>query len=210
MLPLYLADGTHTYKFVVDGQLIKDENNTRVLPNGKGGFNSFIAIGKPQVFKLKGYENAKEVKLTGSFNNWRDFELPMNKTKDGWELSYVIGSGNYEYKFLVDGAYIADPSNPPMLPNGNSYLIIDPNYIFRLKGYGTAKNVYLAGDFNNWNPFSLVMKKVGDEWVFPVHLSVGKHLYKFIVDGEWIKDPYNKLWEGNEFNTGNSIVWIDK
>ena len=54
------------------------------------------------------------------------------------------------------------------------------------------------------------MKKEGDEWVFPVHLSVGKHLYKFIVDGEWIKDPLNKLWEQNEHRTDNSIVWIDK
>jgi hypothetical protein len=35
-------------------------------------------------------------------------------------------------------------------------------------------------------------------------------LYKFIVDGKWILDPGNKLWEQNAENTGNSILWIDK
>ena len=210
MLPLYLAEGTHTYKFVIDGQWLRDENNKNQFPDGQGGYNSVIELGKPHSFQLKGFENAKEVRLAGSFNNWRDFELPMKKTKSGWELSYVVGPGNYEYKFWVDGVLIADPSNPSFLSNGNSVLIINPNYTFRLKGYEAAKKVVIAGDFNNWNPNSFVMRREGDEWIFPVHLSVGKHLYKFIVDGEWVKDPGNKLWEQNEYGSGNSFVWIDK
>ena len=210
ILPIYLADGTHTYKFVVDGKWFKDDANKNQAPDGEGGYNSVIALGRPHLFKLNSFQNAKEVRLVGSFNNWRNFELPMKKTQGGWELNYVIGSGNYEYKFWVDGALVADPGNPAQVNNGNSLLIIDPNYTFRLKGYPNAKKVFLAGDFNNWNPLSLAMKKEGDEWVFPVHLSVGKHLYKFIVDGEWIKDPLNKLWEQNEHRTDNSIVWIDK
>jgi hypothetical protein len=207
---LYLADGTHTYKFVADRQWITDENNKNRLPDGNGGFNSVIAIGKSHTFKLNAYENAKEVRLAGSFNNWRDFELPMKKSRNGWEISYVLGPGNYEYKFWVDGKFIADPSNPSLAGNGNSLLVISPNYTFRLKGYENAKKVVLAGNFNNWNPNAFAMLKEDNEWVFPVHLSVGKHLYKFIVDGEWIKDPNNKLWEHNEFDTGNSIIWIDK
>jgi nuclear transport factor 2 (NTF2) superfamily protein len=209
-LPLYLAEGTHTYKFIADGRWFTDEINNNKLPDGEGGFNSFVALGKPYLFKLNGYENAKEVRLAGSFNNWRTFELPMNKTKNGWELPYVIASGNHEYKFWVDGSLIADPSNPSLIDNGNSLLIINPNYTFRLKGYGNAKKVVLSGDFNKWNSNSLLMRREGDEWVFPVHLSVGKHVYKFVVDGQWIRDPGNKLWEQNEFGTGNSIVWIDQ
>jgi len=54
------------------------------------------------------------------------------------------------------------------------------------------------------------MKRDGNDWVFSVHLFAGKHLYKFIVDGSWIIDPSNKLWEENEYGTGNSILWIDK
>lgn len=209
-LPLYLSEGTHTYKFAADGAWITDETNASRLPDGKGGYNSVISLGKPQLFRLNGYQQAKEVKLAASFNNWRDFELPMVKKNGGWELSYVVGPGNYEYKFKVDNAFIADPSNPSATGNGSSYLIIDPNYTFRLKGYPAAQKVFLAGDFNNWNPSLYAMKKVGDEWLLPVHLSVGKHLYKFVVDGQWIKDPGNKLWEQNEYGTGNSIVWIDR
>lgn len=93
---------------------------------------------------------------------------------------------------------------------GNAYFIIQPNYTFRLKGFNNAKNVFLAGDFNDWSPDTFLMKREGDEWVFTVHLSPGKHVYKFVVDGKWILDPGNKLWEQNEHDTGNSVLWIEK
>ena len=52
MLPLYLAEGTHTYKFIVDGKWLKDERNTEKLPDGNGDFNSVIRLGKTFLFKL--------------------------------------------------------------------------------------------------------------------------------------------------------------
>lgn len=210
-LPLYLANGTHTYKFVVDGKWLKDENNKETLPDGHGDFNSVVRFGKPYLFKLVGFENAKQVVLSGSFNGWKEDELQLKKTAEGWELPYTIGPGNYEYKFVVDGKWITDPGNPLSSPgSGNSLVIVDPNYTFRLKGFKDAKHVFLVGEFNNWDPKAYAMKKEGDEWIFPVHLSVGKHLYKFIVDGKWINDPSNPLWEQNEYDTGNSILWIDR
>jgi hypothetical protein len=211
-LPLYLAEGTHTYKFIVDGKWVIDEKNKDRLPDGQGAFNSVLNIGKPYIFKLKGNTNAHSVTLAGSFNNWRTNELFMNKTATGWELPYVLGAGNYQYKFLVDGKWVSDPDNPLTADNklGNSFLIIKPNYTFRLKGFPNAKSVNLAGEFNSWSPNSFAMRKDGDDWVFTVHLHIGKHLYKFIVDGKWILDPSNKLWEQNEHGTGNSVLWISK
>ena len=213
-LPLYLAEGTHTYRFLVDGQWITDPANEERLPNEYNDFNSVVRIGKPYIFKLDGYLGAKQVILSGSFNSWRENELVMTRTATGWELPYVLAPGNHAYKFIVDGQWITDPANPFTAASGqeksNSYVIIAPNYQFRLKGYPNAKAVYLAGDFNDWSPNTLVMQKVGDEWVIPVHLSMGKHQYKFVVDGEWIRDPANKLWEQNGQGTGNSIIWIDK
>ncbi|MEO7766339.1 MAG: hypothetical protein ABIS01_02895, partial [Ferruginibacter sp.] len=209
-LPLYLVEGTHTYQFVVDGQLLSDNNNVNRLPDGHGGFNSVVKIGKPRHFILTGHTDAKQVVLSGSFNNWREDELIMNKINTGWELNYTLGPGNYEYKFRVDGKWLADPSNPLTNSKETSWLIIEPNYTFHLKGFEQAKTVLVAGDFNNWNPEAFPMLKEGDEWVFSVHLSVGKHLYKFLVDKKWIIDPTNRFWEQNEYNTGNSIVWIDK
>jgi hypothetical protein len=29
------------------------------------------------------------------------------------------------------------------------------------------------------------------------------------VDGKWMIDPANDLWEDNEFGTGNSVLWIE-
>jgi 1,4-alpha-glucan branching enzyme len=211
-LPLYLAQGTHTYKFVVDGTWMADNNNSNKLPDGQGGFNSVLPVGKPYLFKLKGYNNARRVVLAGSFNGWRTNEIFLTKTTSGWEIPYVLGPGNYEYKFLVDDKWISDPENPLTADNkmGNSFLIIQPNYTFRLKGFGNAKLVFLAGDVNSWSPNSFAMRKEGDDWVFTVHMAIGKHLYKYIVDGKWILDPGNRLWEQNEYGTGNSIVWISK
>jgi 1,4-alpha-glucan branching enzyme len=210
-LPLYLAEGTHTYKFVADGTWVADPGNAETVPDGTGGVNSVTRRGKPYVFHLNGHKDAKEVILVGSFNQWRDFEWRMKKTATGWELPYTLGPGNYEYKFKVDGKMIADPANPLTSPSsGSSYLVLHPNYTFRLQGFSNAREVFLAGNFNQWDPRSYPMKREGDVWVFPVHLSVGKHLYKFIVDGKWIIDPGNKLWEQNEHGTGNSILWIEK
>jgi hypothetical protein len=94
--------------------------------------------------------------------------------------------------------------------NMNSYLTIGANYTVRLKNFAAAHSIFLSGDFVGWSPSTLPMRHEGDEWIFSVHLSAGKHLYKFIVDGEWIKDPGNPLWEQNQQGTGNSIVWIEK
>lgn len=211
---LYLSEGTYTYKFVVDGKWYADPANALRSPDGHQGFNSIYRLGKPHLFSLKGYTTAKAVALSGSFNGWKTYDLPMHKTADGWELPYTLGPGNYQYLFLVDGKWMKDPANPLFLDNRdsrtvNSFLIVQPNYTFRLEGYPDAKSVFLSGDFNDWTPDALRMQRVGNAWVFKVHLAIGKHVYKFIVDGDWIRDPDNPLWEQNEFDTGNSIIWME-
>jgi 1,4-alpha-glucan branching enzyme len=213
-LPLFLAEGTHTYRYIVDGQWMADPANPDKLPNEYGEFNSVVRLGQAHIFELPGYTAARQVVLSGSFNHWRKNELFMERTATGWRLAYTIGPGNYEYRFIVDGQWITDPQNPMVLREGNrisnSYLIIEPNYTFRLKGNAGARQVFLSGDFVGWSPSTLAMQRQGDEWVCTVHLSAGKHLYKFIVDGKWIIDPGNRIWEQNEAGTGNSIVWIER
>jgi hypothetical protein len=210
-IPLYLAEGTYTYKFIVDGKWMEDPANSNRAPDEHKGFNSVFRLGSPHLFTLKGYNTAKYVMIAGTFNNWQTGEWYLHKTADGWELPYTLGPGNYEYRFIVDGKWIDDPANPLFVYNrahhvANGFLIIEPNYTFRLRGYSDATAVYLAGDFNDWTPNALKMKRVGDAWIFSVHLSVGKHLYKFIVDGHWIKDPDNPLWEEND----NSVLWMEE
>ncbi|MDP4265074.1 MAG: hypothetical protein Q8941_21275 [Bacteroidota bacterium] len=209
---LYLADGTYTYRFAADGRWFADPANPDKFPNEYGEFNSVIRLGKPYLFYLDGYTHAQNVILTGSFNGWRKDELFMKKTGNGWELPYTLGPGNYEYYFIIDGKLEAKQANPDSA-NGsgntrNFYFVIDPNYTFHLSRYENAKTVYLAGDFNQWSPNTFAMKKAEGQWILPVHLSPGKHTYKFVVDGQWITDPDNKQWEQNEYDTGNSVIWI--
>lgn len=204
---IYLANGTHTYRYVVDGKWMADPFNSDRLPNEFNDFNSVIKVGKPYIFRLDGYTSNKQVVLSGSFNKWRRDELFMKKTETGWELPYSLGPGNYEYNFVVDGKWVAQSttSGKP----GNMVFVIDPNYTFRLKGFSDAKNIFLAGDFNNWSPNGFAMQREGNEWVLKMHLYPGKHLYKFVVDGKWIIDPGNNTWEQNEHNSGNSVIWIE-
>ncbi len=207
-LPLYLANGTHTYRYVADDNWYIDPGNPDRLPNEFNDFNSVVRIGKPYLFFLEGYPDAKQVILSGSFNNWRKDELYMKKTGKGWELPYTLGPGNYQYHFLVDNKQVNQHIG--IENSGNAYFIIEPNYTFRLKGFADAKKVFLAGDFNKWSPNTFAMQKTADGWIIKVHLSPGKHLYKFVVDGKWILDPGNKLWEQNENHSGNSVIWVEK
>ncbi|MBK7036423.1 MAG: glycogen-binding domain-containing protein [Bacteroidetes bacterium] len=67
----------------------------------------------------------------------------------------------------------------------------------------------MSGNFNNWSEPGYTMLKSDAGWIFPVHLDKGKQLYKYVVDGTWMVDPGNPLYEENEFGTGNSVLWVE-
>jgi hypothetical protein len=210
-LPVYIREGTWAYKFLVDGKWMTDPANPSVRNDAQGYSNSFLKIGEPFLFTLNGFTDARKVVLTGSFNNWDENELVMEKTASGWRLPYVTAAGNYEYKFIVDGRWMPDPVNPFSTGHDeyeNSFIALKANHIFELKGYAGAKTVVLAGSFSNWNPDGYRMVREGNSWKFPLRLKPGKYTYKYIVDGAWILDPGNPLYEENEHGTGNSVLWI--
>ncbi|MCM8781555.1 MAG: AAA family ATPase [Candidatus Omnitrophica bacterium] len=74
--------------------------------------------------------NAKEVFVTGDFNNWKlDENSRMQESPDGnWTKKLNLGLGRYNYRFVVDGKWIEDPNNPlkELNPFGemNSYIEI--------------------------------------------------------------------------------------
>lgn len=210
-LEAWLKEGTHSYKFIADNAWMYDVSNPNKLPDGHGDYNSVFAIGDTVMFQLDNYSNAQSVILAGSFNNWNTQELHMKRKGDSWVLPYVLGAGNHEYKFIVDGQWITDPKNALTKTSSgitNSLLILHPNHTFVLNGNSNAKKVIVTGTFNDWDKEGFLMKKVNNQWVFQLHLPQGKTLYKFIVDGNWIIDPENGDWEENAEGTGNSILWV--
>lgn len=211
-LPVYLREGTYAYKFLTDGRWMTDPGNPSVRSDAQGNQNSFLEIGEPFLFKLDGFIDAEKVVLTGSFNRWNTTELVMHKTSDGWQLPYVVPAGNYEYKFIVDGIWMTDPANPFFTGSGdyeNSFIALKANHIFELNQHQDAKTVIVTGSFNGWSTRDYRMVRQGGKWIMPVSLNPGKYTYKFLIDGKWITDPANILYEENEFGTGNSVLWID-
>lgn len=209
----YLKEGTHAYKYVVDGDWILDPGNEVVRPDGMGHENSFIAVGDTFYFYYPWHLNAYFVAVAGSFNDWKVGELMMERTDSGWVLPYVLAPGNYEYKFQVGSTYgwQLDPLNPLSTGSGeyrNSVLAVKPNHHFYLPLDAQAEQPIVTGDFNGWQEWGYRMERRRDGWHAWLHLPQGKTRYKFIINGEWTRDPNNPLFEPNEYNGFNSIVWI--
>ena len=72
-----------------------------------------------------------------------------------------------------------------------------------------AREVYLAGEFNDWSPTKSPMKKSTDgKWKKQLLLPPGEFEYKFLVDDQWIEDPQNDDARPNCFGTWNSLLNI--
>ena len=65
---------------------------------------------KPLSFKIYAPQ-AKRVSLAGTFNNWDSQGLLAKKDSRGsWVAKASFKPGRYEYKFFVDGSWVADPN----------------------------------------------------------------------------------------------------
>ena len=84
------------------------------------------------------------------------------------------------------------------------------NSIVFVSLYPRARDVKIAGDFNNWQPERTPMERVGNsgEWRTKVNLANGRYRYRLVVDGQWQQDPYNDNMELNPFGDYNSILEV--
>lgn len=209
-----VVPGHHEYKFIVDGRWITDPANPTKVPNYVSfkNFNS-VYVQPNTKFVLKGKNDADQVFVAGSFNDWNPKATALNKDGDQWVKEVYLRQGSYTYKFVVDGDWIADPANPNIVKDGagnyNSLLLFGETTLFQLKGHSTANQVYLAGSFNDWRPDELAMEKTEEGWFIPFVLAPGNYEYKFVVDGRWILDPANPHVLKREHQDPNSLMSID-
>ena len=69
-----------------------------------------------------------------------------------------------------------------------------------------ARQVCLAGDFNNWNTKVGPMHKGPDGvWHLSVPLKSGRYEYRFLADEIWCDDPAAELKTTNAMGTENSV-----
>ena len=74
-----------------------------------------------------------------------------------------------------------------------------------------ASEVYVVGDFNNWNlDGESRMYKEGAFWAKRINLNSGRYRYRFVIDGKWTEDPNNPSKELNPYGEMDSLLEVAK
>jgi chromosome partitioning protein len=100
----------------------------------------------------------------------------------------------------------SEPVAPPPLtaaapratPDGILFTVEAPN----------AFEVQIAGDFNDWTPERTIMEPKGRVWRALLQLAPGRYRYRYVIDGLWMPDPLNPLFEPSQFAGEDSVVVV--
>ena len=72
-----------------------------------------------------------------------------------------------------------------------------------------AREVCIAGTFNDWTPETGKMSRQGDgRWVRNLTLKPGTYEYRFVVDGKWEADPNADHAVLNPYGEKNSMLTV--
>lgn len=71
-----------------------------------------------------------------------------------------------------------------------------------------GKAVYVAGEFNKWNPTAKKMTFKAGVYSATLKLAAGTYQYKFVIDGTWCADPENTNSLPNDQGTFNSVITV--
>ena len=119
-----LRKGGRTFTDEVEGTPVRFERDERgevvgltFLYEGEPFTARRVVLPPPSLkggvtFRLKGHADASVVALAGSFNDWNQSQLIFGREGDAWVCRVDLDPGVYRYKFIVDGDWLLDPSNP--------------------------------------------------------------------------------------------------
>ncbi len=211
-----LSDLSGDLKWSKEVFILSDQiRQLRLQTTATYGFNVFkrktvfnLRNGKTR-FVYQSALNAREVYLSGTFNNWSTLSTPMIKTDTAWYADVNITAGKHCYKFIIDGRWQEDPLNVHREDDyhgGYNSVYFIANHVFRLKGYTDASDVLVSGSFNDWSRREMRMQKTKDGWILPVYLHEGTYAYRFYVDKKWLNDPDNKLTRVDNRGQKNSYI----
>jgi cyclomaltodextrinase / maltogenic alpha-amylase / neopullulanase len=252
-ITIELDPGEYEYKFVVDGNWKEDPQAADYTDDGHGGRNGIVKVegetmevggkgsgDKKPASKKRAPAGAREVSfrlepktggvtdifIAGAFNDWSATADRMtDEDGDGvYEIMLSLAKGEYAYKFVVDGNWMADENAEDFIDDGfggqNSLVRVGMGadddiklrrvpFIFETDtDYGA---VYLAGTFNDWNAGGMLMDKGEGKWEIALLLPPGEHAYKFVADGNWITDrARGDAFIDDEHGGENSVVIVDE
>ncbi len=157
-------------------------------------------------------KRSDRVQIAGNFSNWTP--RTMEKGKNNIWYYFLAASQEkpvIKYKFNINNVWIPDPLNyeriddkygsfvsivnniKPTEGRQVTFQILEDNLIeFRIFN-PNASYISIVGDFNNWNPENDILTKGDDNiWRLKKHIEAGKYRYKYVIDGKWSLDIYNK------------------
>lgn len=209
---LFLFCATYSFSQIVER--ISKEKEFELLSKEIEGYwiNSPLILQDRIIFFYRGKGNEKKVVVAGDFTEWKPLLLMDRKSTNMWQYIWYdrLKKGKYMYRLLVDDVWIEDPQNTNFIINDFgekiSFFTLDEDLIpektnplwitkdiYEFKYYDNkARSVSLVGNFNNWNPYSHVMKFNGaGEFSIRLRLKDGLYVYCFVVDDKWKPDPLN-------------------
>ncbi len=73
-----------------------------------------------------------------------------------------------------------------------------------------AKDVYIAGEFNDWKTDESSRMNIDTKgtWHKRLNLENGSYRYRFVIDGQWIEDPTNPEREKNPYGNMDSVIKV--
>jgi hypothetical protein len=78
----------------------------------------FPALEEQEIILTFFAPEARKVNVAGNFNNWRPEATPLKNTGAGeWVVCLRLRSGQYEYRFVVDGRWSEDPGASQRVAN---------------------------------------------------------------------------------------------
>jgi chromosome partitioning protein len=89
---------------------------------------------------------------------------------------------------------------PEVTPEGVTFSVQAP----------AAVRVQLAGDFNDWRLDGSEMEAAGPVWRKTLKLPPGRYRYRYVIDGEWLRDPHNAVAEPSPFGGEDSVLVLDE
>jgi 1,4-alpha-glucan branching enzyme len=73
-----------------------------------------------------------------------------------------------------------------------------------------ARQVYLAGDFNDWSTSSLPMRQASDGvWRLGIGLNPGRYEFRFYADGAWQHNPDVEQTVVNSLGSQNGVKFVE-
>ncbi len=193
--------------------------------------NSPLVLDDKIIFFYRGKGNEKKIVIAGDFTEWKPLLLMEKKSTNMWQYVWDerLEKGVYNYRILVDDVWINDPQNTnfivdsfgekisffelknDLIPEKSNPVWIKKD-IFEFKYYDkNARNVYLVGNFNNWNPYKNPMKYNGaGEFTTRIRLKEGVYAYCFVVDDKWMPDPLNLNQYSDTLGNTVSVFFVKK